>query len=99
MGKKKQLELEEGQREGGESKVEKKRAREEKAKERKKIKKQDKIERWSGMILFVILLVLGFLMWVSGEVQNPTNRGERVTPQRAVPAQELPGGSSRVIVE
>lgn len=104
MAKSKQLELKEKQDEkGGESfdsaQDKKKTAREEKAEQRKKAKKQDKMARWSGMILFVILLIIGFLLWVSGEVKSPSAGSGRVSPQRVVPAEQAPSGAARVIIE
>lgn len=51
-----------------ETKEEKKKAREERAEKRKQAKKQDKLARWSGLIMLLILMMMGFLLWVGGEV-------------------------------
>lgn len=31
-------------------------------------KKKDKISRWSGFILFLMVLIVGFVLWVAGEM-------------------------------
>lgn len=83
-----------------------KRVRQEKAEKRKRVKKQDRLVRWSGMILFLVLLVIGLLMWVSGEVNhNPSEAdvaGKKVQTQpsgQATPQATHAGGQGRVIVE
>lgn len=71
----------------------------ESVKKRKKAKKQDKMARWSGIILFTILLLVGFLMWVAGEVSiEPVVK--LPTQSRVVPSvtPSMPG-SGRVVVE
>lgn len=35
---------------------------------RKNAKKRDKMARWGGLILFGLILFVGFLMWVFGEM-------------------------------
>ncbi len=47
----------------------KKKKREEGKERRKKAKKMDKVERWSGMILLGMILLIGFLLWVAGEMR------------------------------
>lgn len=38
--------------------------------ERRKIaKKKDKIARWSGFILLLIVMMVGFLLWIAGEIR------------------------------
>jgi hypothetical protein len=34
---------------------------------RKKGKRRDVVSRWSGLILFVLLFAVSFLLWVGGE--------------------------------
>lgn len=34
---------------------------------RKKQKKQDRVARWSGFILLLMVMLLGFVLWVAGE--------------------------------
>ena len=49
---------------------EKKTRRKEGLEKRKQAKSSENKARWSGLILFVILLIIGFLLSVSGEVNN-----------------------------
>lgn len=51
-------------------KEEKKKKREEAAEKRRKERQKDKAARWSGIILLTIIMIVGFLMWVSGEVRE-----------------------------
>jgi len=72
-----------------------------KAKKRKSAKKQDKMARWSGAILFVIILFVGFLLWVAGEVSS---EGGRKAPVERSGVQTTPtapqvGGQGRVVIE
>jgi len=82
-----------------EEKEEKKAKREEKVEKRKKAKKQDRMVRWSGIILFGILLIIGFLMWVAGEVKNePGIRrpAEGVEGEAGEINRVMPSGSGQV---
>jgi len=45
---------------------------------RRKIKKKKKNERWAGLILFIIMFFLGFVLWVSGEIKDGDYEGGRV---------------------
>lgn len=45
---------------------------------RKKETKQKKLSRFSGLILLVITMLLGFLLWVGGEVKNPKESQKNV---------------------
>lgn len=38
---------------------------------RKNIKKKDKVARWGGIILLGLVMFVGFLLWVSGEMNRP----------------------------
>lgn len=84
-------------REGEQKEEEKKTKRQEAASKRRSSKKKDKAARWSGMILFVVLLFVGFLMWVAGEVKEERG-GERLVPPsgNGVSPQSQPG---RIVVE
>jgi len=99
----KKLKKDEKSAQGGSAKSRKK----ESVKKRRKAKKRDKMERWSGMILFVILLLVGFLMWVAGEVKiAPDVTSGVATPTASQlggpadnPADSQVGGQGRVVVE
>lgn len=41
---------------------------------RKRAVKQKKVSRFSGLILLVITVLVGFLFWVSGEVRDNEDR-------------------------
>jgi len=38
------------------------------AEKRKSLKQKDKIARWSGFILLLMVLIVGFVLWVAGEM-------------------------------
>ncbi|GEM_PF-7046726 len=42
---------------------------------RKRVKRSNRLSRWSGAIVLVIILITGFLLWVSGEVKQGTVGG------------------------
>lgn len=60
-------EIEEGQEEESPEELKKERRREA-VEKRKSAKKRDKVARWGGLILFGLILFVGFLMWVFGEM-------------------------------
>lgn len=37
---------------------------------RKNARKKDKVARWGGIILLGLIMFVGFLLWVSGEIKN-----------------------------
>ena len=55
---------------------------------RKNAKRKDKVARWGGIILLGLIMFVGFLLWVAGEMKdeqsntikstNPVN--QRITP-------------------
>jgi cytoskeletal protein RodZ len=47
---------------------EKKARRREGVEKRKSQKKRDRITRWSGFILLLLIVLVGFLLWVVGEM-------------------------------
>lgn len=47
---------------------EKKAKRREGVEKRKSQKKRDRIARWSGFILLLLIVLVGFLLWVVGEM-------------------------------
>lgn len=51
-------------------KTESKAKRKEGVERRKTAKKKDKIARWSGFILLLVVITMGFLMWIAGEIQS-----------------------------
>lgn len=62
-------EIDEGGGEADEKELKKKK-REEKKEKRLKRKKQDKAARWSGTVLLFIIMIVGFLLWVSGQLRS-----------------------------
>lgn len=51
----------------------KKEKRQESVAKRKSAKKRDKIARWGGIILLGLIMFVGFLLWVAGEIKiDPT---------------------------
>lgn len=40
------------------------------ADKRKNIRKKDKVARWGGIILLGLVMFVGFLLWVSGEMKQ-----------------------------
>ncbi|PIW06802.1 hypothetical protein COW38_04200 [Candidatus Collierbacteria bacterium CG17_big_fil_post_rev_8_21_14_2_50_45_7] len=41
---------------------------------RRTAKQKDKVARWGGLILLGLIMFVGFLLWVSGEMkQDPTS--------------------------
>lgn len=50
-------------------KVEAKAKRKEGVERRKSAKKKDKIARWSGFILLLVVVTFGFLLWIAGEMR------------------------------
>ena len=51
-------------------KEEKKAKRKEGAEKRRNQKKKDKIARWSGFILLLVVIMVGFLLWIAGEINT-----------------------------
>ncbi len=51
-------------------KEEKKAKRKEGAEKRRTQKKKDKIARWSGFILLLVVITVGFLLWIAGEINT-----------------------------
>jgi hypothetical protein len=42
----------------------------ESSEKRKNAKKRDKVARWGGLILLGLIMFIGFLLWVSGEMRS-----------------------------
>ena len=56
----------------------KKRKQKESVEKRKSAKKKDKVARWGGIIILGLVMFIGFLLWVSGEIREdikPLNQG------------------------
>lgn len=53
-------------------KEQKKLKQKESVEKRKNSKKKDKVARWGGLILLGLIMFVGFLLWVSGEMNHPT---------------------------
>ena len=49
----------------------KKLKQQESVEKRKNAKRKDKVARWGGLILLGLMMFVGFLLWVSGEMKNP----------------------------
>lgn len=60
----------------------KKEKRQEAIAKRKNAKKKDKIARWGGVILLGLIMFVGFLLWVAGEMktENPPLNQNTITP-------------------
>jgi cytoskeletal protein RodZ len=57
----------------------KKQERQASAEKRKKARQKDKVARFAGIILLGMILLVGFLLWVAGEMQQERTTS---TPQR-----------------
>ncbi|MBP9702272.1 hypothetical protein KBD69_01165 [Candidatus Woesebacteria bacterium] len=68
--RKNDAELETAEPEEVSEKEEKKAKRKEGADKRRNQKKKDKIARWSGFILLLVVIMVGFLMWIAGEINT-----------------------------
>lgn len=68
MKRNKKEEIEEIEEEKEEEEVTKKKRRGEGVAKRKALKQKDKVARWSGFILLLLVLIFGFLLWVAGEI-------------------------------
>ncbi|EKD80718.1 MAG: hypothetical protein ACD_40C00028G0001 [uncultured bacterium] len=67
--KRKKEEVDEQNQEELQEGVDPKKRKRESVEKRKHAKKMDKVERWSGMILLGMILLIGFLLWVAGEMK------------------------------
>ncbi len=75
---------------------------------RKKAKKKDAIGRWSGVIFLAVVMLIGFLLWVGGEMGNtptgtlvpaPVNSGYSSSPKDVPPAMRNSTPQPKVIVQ
>lgn len=62
-----------------------KKKRSESVEKRKKAKELDRAARWSGLIMLIVLMMVGFLLWVSGQMNKEkkldnTSQFQYVTP-------------------
>lgn len=57
-------------RENEEEGKEKKRKRSESVEKRKRAREKDRAARWSGLIMLIMLMMIGFLLWVSGKIRK-----------------------------
>lgn len=81
-------------------KEQKKKKQKEGAEKRKNAKKKDKVARWGGLILLGLVMFVGFLLWVSGEMKSekslqPTNINNPVYEKQF---NASPTGNSTIIV-
>lgn len=67
--KKKEIEEEQVEQAEVDGKTEAKAKRKEGVERRKSAKKKDKIARWSGFILLFVVVIVGFLLWIAGEMR------------------------------
>lgn len=56
----------------------------ESADKRKTAKKKDRVARWGGIILLGLVMFVGFLLWVSGEMKD-ANTSNSVSKELIVP--------------
>ena len=54
------------------------------AEKRKNIKKKDKVARWGGIILLGLVMFVGFLLWISGEIKQESS--QQVAPINSIPS-------------
>lgn len=81
-------------------KEQKKKKQKEGAEKRKNAKKKDKVARWGGLILLGLVMFVGFLLWVSGEMKveqsfEPKNVNNSVYEKQIYTPQT---GNSTIIV-
>lgn len=50
--------------------VSKKKKQKESVEKRKNARKKDKVARWGGLILLGLMMFVGFLLWISGEMKQ-----------------------------
>ena len=79
----------------------KKKKQKEGAEKRKNAKKKDKVARWGGLILLGLVMFVGFLLWVSGEMKveksfEPVNINNSVYEKQIYTP---PTGNSTIIVK
>lgn len=53
----------------------KKQKRNEAVEKRRNAKKRDKVARWGGIILLGLMMFVGFLLWVAGEMGQENGSG------------------------
>lgn len=63
---------------------------------RKNAKKKDKIARWGGIILLGLVMLVGFLLWVSGEMKQDSFKQ---TNEPTYKQTNVPGGTGSVILK
>lgn len=76
-------EIEETQEEELSEKEQKKLERKAGVEKRKKARQKDKVARFAGIILLGMILLIGFLLWVAGEMQS--EQGGVVQPRPTPP--------------
>lgn len=79
----------------------KKKKQKEGAEKRKNAKKKDKVARWGGLILLGLVMFVGFLLWISGEMKaeksiEPININNPVYEKQIY---RTPTGNSTIIVK
>lgn len=62
----------------------KKKKREEAAEKRKQARKKDKVARWSGTIMLLLVMAIGFLLWISGQITQLSGGDQQPIPNPAV---------------
>lgn len=84
----------------------KKKQREEKKEKRLKKKKQDKAARWAGAIMLFLIMIVGFLLWVSGQIGSDNRQDYArpvVTPNSTIQTPmrggSVPSQTGKVIVK
>jgi uncharacterized membrane protein len=64
----------------------KKQEREASAAKRRKARQKDKVARFSGIILLGMILFIGFLLWVAGEMRTEVPSLSQPTPTPFLPS-------------
>lgn len=67
--KKREIEEEQVEQSEVDGKIDAKAKRKEGVERRRVAKKKDKIARWSGFILLFVVITVGFLLWIAGEMR------------------------------
>lgn len=66
---------------------------------RKQLRKKRKQERWAGLVLFVVMVFLGFVLWVSGEVKESGGEDKVVSPVKEEGASKPVQNEGVIVIE
>lgn len=65
---------------------------------RKNAKRKDKVARWGGVILLGLIMFVGFLLWVAGEMQAETSNIKSSQPINQKIIEPMKGNTSGTII-